>query len=86
MYFYFDFFNDIIFYLQDFKDQVVRYIFKWDLDFLLVVVFNFIDKCMEIIWLMCMQELLMVIMWVNDGESVNINYYMFYLRKGEIVK
>lgn len=70
----------------DFKDKVVRHIFKWDLDLLPAAVLNFIDKCMEIIWLMCIQEPPMVITWANDGESVNTNYYTFYSRKGEIVK
>lgn len=79
-------FHDITLYLQDFKDQVVRHIFKWDLDLLPAAVLNFIDKCMEIIWLMCIQEPPMVITWANDGESVNTNYYTFYSRKGEIVK
>lgn len=79
-------FHDITLYLQDFKDQVVRHIFKWDLDLLPAAVLNFIDKCMEIIWLMCIQEPPMVITWANDGESVNTNYYTFYSRKGDIVK
>ncbi|XP_062613098.1 uncharacterized protein LOC134274868 [Saccostrea cucullata] len=70
----------------DFKEQVVRHIFKWDLDLLPAAVLNFIDKCMEIIWFMCIQEPPMVITWANDGESVNTNYYTFYSRKGKIVK
>ena len=72
--------------LQDFKEHIVQQVFKWNLKELPEPLIQFIDKCVEVLWLMCILDPPLVITWANDGESVNTNYYNFYARRGNVVR
>ncbi|KAK3100506.1 hypothetical protein FSP39_021027 [Pinctada imbricata] len=71
---------------MDFKEHIVEQVFKWRLRELPEQVTEYIDRCVEVLWYMCIQEPPMVITWANDGESVNSNYYNFYARRGNVVR
>ncbi|XP_033743557.1 eukaryotic translation initiation factor 5B-like [Pecten maximus] len=47
---------------------------------------KYIDHCVELTWLMAVQDPPMEIKWVNPGERSDTNYFKFYQSKGKTVK
>lgn len=73
-------------FLQVFKEQVLRQNFQLEPRQLPKPILAYIDACVEITWLMCIQDPPMVITWATEGEVINTNYYKLFQTSGSIVK
>ncbi|XP_060083045.1 uncharacterized protein LOC132562320 [Ylistrum balloti] len=47
---------------------------------------TYIDRCVELMWLMAVQDPPMEIKWVANGERSDTNYFKYYQSKGKMVK
>ncbi|XP_062613096.1 uncharacterized protein LOC134274867 [Saccostrea cucullata] len=69
-----------------FKKQILRQNFQLEPRQLPKPILAYIDACIEITWLMCIQDPPMVITWATEGEAINKDYYKLYKTNGSIVK
>lgn len=69
-----------------FKAQDLRKNFQLEPRQLPKPILEYVDACIEITWLMCIQDPPMVITWASERETINTNYYKCYKTSGNIVK
>ncbi|OWF51209.1 uncharacterized protein LOC110449499 isoform X2 [Mizuhopecten yessoensis] len=71
---------------QLFKDQYIK---KMKLDTSATLpdaMMKYIDRCVELMWLMAVQDPPMEIKWADHGERSDTNYFKFYQSKGKMVR
>ncbi|XP_061164447.1 uncharacterized protein LOC133173478 [Saccostrea echinata] len=69
-----------------FKKQMLRKNFQLEPRQLPKPILAYIDVCIEVTWLMCIQDPPMVITWATEGEAINKDYYKLYKTNGSVVK
>ncbi|KAK3099956.1 hypothetical protein FSP39_012510 [Pinctada imbricata] len=72
--------------IEIFKGEVLNSKLSLDPGQLPQPLIAYVDLCVEITWLMCVQDPPMVITWAVKGETINTDYYNFYKKKGIVVK
>lgn len=82
--------NDITFFYffyfkQNFKENVITKSPQIDKKWL-PAVDAYIDVCVEVLWLMCVQNPPMVIKWPEPNTKFDTENYKEYCKKGKIVK
>lgn len=45
----------------------------------------YVDKVVELVWLMVVQDLFMSICWQKEGEQMDKKIYKYYEKRGEVV-
>ncbi|KAK3100359.1 hypothetical protein FSP39_018692 [Pinctada imbricata] len=71
---------------QKFKEQVIRPDFGWDPDKLPPYLSDYIDKVVEVLWLMSVQDPPMFIDWPIDGSTLDSDKYKVYSGDGSRVQ
>lgn len=71
---------------QIFKAQDLRKNFQLEPRQLPKPILEYVNACIEITWLMCIQDPPMVITWASERETINTNYYKCYKTSGNTVK
>lgn len=69
-----------------FKAQDLRKNFQLEPRQLPKPILEYVNACIEITWLMCIQDPPMVITWASERETINTNYYKCYKTSGNTVK
>lgn len=70
---------------KKFKETTIERDFRWDHTKLPIVLSDYIDKCIEILWLMCVQDPPMALTWPSEGDRVDTDKYEFYSDSGRYV-
>ncbi|XP_061164617.1 uncharacterized protein LOC133173648 [Saccostrea echinata] len=70
---------------KKFKETTIEKDFRWDHTKLPSVLNDYIDKCIEILWLMCVQDPPMALVWPSEGDRVDRDKYDFYSESGKYV-
>ncbi|XP_069130995.1 myb-like protein X isoform X2 [Argopecten irradians] len=71
---------------QLFKDFYIKEMKLESASSLSAAMDKYIDRCVELIWLMSVQDPPMEIKWVENGARSDTNYFKFYQSKGKMVK
>nr|XP_022320662.1 uncharacterized protein LOC111122918 [Crassostrea virginica]XP_022320663.1 uncharacterized protein LOC111122918 [Crassostrea virginica] len=70
---------------KKFKETTIEKDFRWDHTKLPAVLSDYIDKCIEILWLMCVQDPPMCLTWPTEGDRINLDKYEVYSESGKYV-
>ncbi|XP_052076785.1 uncharacterized protein LOC127714789 [Mytilus californianus] len=70
--------------IQYFKESTAS---RLELNYKTLVSMNsYIDKCVELIWYMCVQDPSMILRWPDPDDAVDPTIFKYYKKKGTVVK